>query len=240
MKNKKDMKNIHVLPTDKPSRLSILNNGKLNFGAEFISSSNSKAQHLYITNDEEIKEGDWFLEDTIKNLIFQRRNSKFYSLPDSSKKIILTTDQDLIKDGVQKIDDEFLEWFVQNPTCRGVEVFQEIHHFGEVVDDSYPKGFFDYKIIIPKEELPIVNGSYGCTIQTKMQETIEEFIESTPYYGSCTTEYKEGIEEGAKWQQERMYSEEDIIQAFEDGMNNVNYDDFHVTTKQWFEQFKKK
>ena len=34
------------------------------------------------------------------------------------------------------------------------------------------------------------------------QETIEEFIESQPYYGTCTYEYKEGIKEGAKWQQE--------------------------------------
>lgn len=38
------------------------------------------------------------------------------------KKIILTTDQDLIKDGVQAIDDEFLEWFVANPSCKFVEV----------------------------------------------------------------------------------------------------------------------
>jgi hypothetical protein len=36
-------------------------------------------------------------------------------------KIILTTDQDLIKDGVQAIDDEFLEWFVKNPSCEEVE-----------------------------------------------------------------------------------------------------------------------
>jgi len=48
------MKKIHVLPTDKPSRLSILNSGKLNFGAEIMSSSNSKPQHIYITSDEEI------------------------------------------------------------------------------------------------------------------------------------------------------------------------------------------
>ena len=34
------------------------------------------------------------------------------------------------------------------------------------------------------------------------KETLEEFINSQPYYGSCTTEYLEGIEEGAKWQQE--------------------------------------
>ena len=30
-------------------------------------------------------------------------------------------------------------------------------------------------------------------------ETLEEFIKSQPYYGSCTTEYIEGIEVGAKW-----------------------------------------
>lgn len=45
---------------------------------------------------------------------------------------------------------------------------------------------------------------------------------------------------GAQWQAERLYSEEEMLQAFEDGMNNVNLYDFHVTTKQWFEQFKKK
>ena len=41
-------------------------------------------------------------------------------------------------------------------------------------------------------------------------------------------------------QNKNKYSEEQVIQAFEDGMENVNYDDFHVTTKQWFEKFKKK
>ena len=43
------------------------------------------------------------------------------------------------------------------------------------------------------------------------QETLEEFINSQPYYGSCTTEFLEGIELGAKWQQEQilqfLYSE---------------------------------
>jgi hypothetical protein len=67
------------------------------------------------------------------------------------KKIILTTDQDLISDGVQAIDDEFLEWFVNNPSCEEVEVFKERYHVVEFIDD-YPKGFFDYQIIIPHEE----------------------------------------------------------------------------------------
>jgi hypothetical protein len=31
-----------------------------------------------------------------------------------AKKIILTTDSKLIKDGLQDIDDDFLEWFLNN------------------------------------------------------------------------------------------------------------------------------
>ena len=64
------------------------------------------AQHLYITSDEEIKMQDWFIDDKYKQPM------KYFgegSLLISSKKIILTTDQDLIKDGVQAIDDEFLQ-----------------------------------------------------------------------------------------------------------------------------------
>ena len=63
------MKNLHLIPTDKPSRLSILNSGKLNFGAEIMSSSNSKPQHIYITSDEQIKEGDWCLMNTDSRLM---------------------------------------------------------------------------------------------------------------------------------------------------------------------------
>ena len=37
-----------------------------------------------------------------------------------SSKILLTNDPKLIADGVQAIEDEFLEWFVKNPSCRFV------------------------------------------------------------------------------------------------------------------------
>jgi hypothetical protein len=65
------------------------------------------------------------------------------------KKIILSTDQDLIKDGVQAIDEEFLEWFVKNPSCEEVEVIKQ-----ELNTDyrSDWKQKFYYKIIIPSEE----------------------------------------------------------------------------------------
>jgi hypothetical protein len=36
-------------------------------------------------------------------------------------------------------------------------------------------------------------------IEIPSDEEIEKYVESTPYYGYCTTEFKEGIEDGAKW-----------------------------------------
>ena len=136
------MKNIHILPTDKPSRLVKIKDNLFYTTTENI--PGGVYQHIYITSDEKAKEGDWGY------IPFQGGNVKLVGkyFADDWKKIILTTDQDLIEDGVQAIDDEFLEWFVKNPSCEEVEV--------KDVFKSSPIGFgnaFDYyKIIIPKEE----------------------------------------------------------------------------------------
>ena len=59
------MKNIYLIPTDKPSSLYLGNNGNFVFGMiqTSIQSRNDDFtnQHLYITSDEEIKEGDLVL-----------------------------------------------------------------------------------------------------------------------------------------------------------------------------------
>lgn len=36
---------------------------------------------------------------------------------------------------------------------------------------------------------------------------IQEYIDKQPYYGHCTEEYKEGIEQGARWMWEELKSE---------------------------------
>jgi hypothetical protein len=77
--------------------------------------------NIYITSDEEIKSGDW-IENNGKiykctiaddfNIIVYEKNKYAGSFDiDVCKKIILTTDETLIKDGVQKIDHKFLQWF---------------------------------------------------------------------------------------------------------------------------------
>lgn len=111
--------------------------------------------NMYITSDEEIKEGDWvynFEYDYVVQYYSKKHDDKFWY-----KKIILTTDPELIKDGVQAIDDEFLEWFVKNPSCEYVEVENQWEGngtmFGFKMGNASSDGEFVYKIIIPKEEL---------------------------------------------------------------------------------------
>jgi hypothetical protein len=50
---------------------------------------------------------------------------------------------------------------------------------------------------------------------------------------------------GAKWLQEKMYSEEDMRKAFKDGSWVTSWSDMGISMKydtfeEWFEQFKKK
>jgi hypothetical protein len=135
------MKNVHVLPTDKPSRLHFDDKLFLSTSPQISKNINSivEGRNIYITSDEEIKVGDWVITPT--NDIIQW--AKVFQ-PDG-KKIILTTDGDLINDGVQPIDDEFLEWFVKNPNSEKVEIE---NGWGLEIDIETPY----YKIIIPKEE----------------------------------------------------------------------------------------
>jgi hypothetical protein len=235
------MKNIHLLPTDKGQRITKTNKGTFLFcsvvAKDFIETRKDYSGfHLYITNDEEIKEGDYFWKPDC-NMIFKAE----YTPHKGCQKIILTTDQDLIADGVQAIDDTFLEWFVKNPSCNSVVV--KYQYWKEIND----VGKYTYKIIIPQEEHPkqikcycghtsycdcspleepkqeeneIIDISDHDGIGNAVdnlnneppQETLEEAAKSK--YGRSIYDYEQidAFVNGAKWQQERMYSEEEVIE----------------------------
>jgi hypothetical protein len=158
------MKNIHLLPTDKPSRLCYDKDDNLLFAPNAGWNIADGKKNIYITNDEEIKERDWVLytnpnskrtfvvkaTDVISSYFdYERLTLEIRQVPIKwAKKIILTTDKDLIKDGVQAIDDAFLEWFVKNTTCEWVEVEKILLGKVEGTTMSVSK----YKIIIPSEE----------------------------------------------------------------------------------------
>jgi len=149
------MKNIHIIPTDKPSRIYLIkSNNKLGITSnnpEFTENfgGGTQNQNIYITSDEEIKEGDYVL-NLISKEVYQI--FELWEVVSYEKKIILTDNKDLIKDGVQAIDDEFLEWFVKNPSCERVKIERGKL---QIDDDGQKYGFPDmskYKIIIPGEE----------------------------------------------------------------------------------------
>jgi len=188
------MKNIHVLPTDKPSRLLKNNKSKELFLVSkiFVQKNDINTnQHSYITSDEEIKEGDWcyYENGDLKGIhkVVNGQRPKTMIL----KKIILTTDQDLINDGVQAIDDEFLELFVKNPSCEEVKV--ELHVGSLRWSDSKNT----YKIIIQQEE-------------ESKQETLEEIANKLSIKEAKDLDlFLKGIE----WQKEKdrnKFSEEEV------------------------------
>jgi hypothetical protein len=195
------MKNIHLLPTDKPSilflnnvnkKLLIDNNGTLKNVLPI-----GLYHNIYITSDEEIKEGDWFYNIvSLKPEAFKACEngdryvncSKYSHYRIDCKKIILTTDQDLIKDGVQAIDDEFLEWFVENPTYEEVEVYEV-------------NGKLFAEPIIPQESPETEN------IQKTAVEYLFEQLWETPKDKFTWNAILEKAKEMEKEQQERLIDE---------------------------------
>ena len=115
------MGNIHLIPTDNEQHSIVQKNtGLLLIQTPRKEYSGTKL-NIYITSDEEIKEGDWRCDIELNRIEKGKETGTFKNW----KKIILTTDADLIADGVQAIDDEFLEWFVRNPSCEWVETVKE-------------------------------------------------------------------------------------------------------------------
>ncbi len=215
------MKNIHVLPTENYKQdyttllgevIKVVRLGQLilnketnqllvNKSTQWAASCDTDVlvpHHMYITSsDKEVTKDEWWI-DTKDNLVFKVTDEdilviKEDGLPQGFFKIILTTDQDLIKDGVQPIGDKLLEWFIKNTGCETVEIDRDErevgNHLGGVVTE-----YGDYKIIIPQEE--------------PKQETLEEAAERL-----IKLNRRDAFYEDAKWQSERMYSEEDLRKA---------------------------
>ena len=241
------MKNIHVLPTDKLSKLVKRNLGLIRVADNFTKSDLdfilAEFVNIYITSDEEIKEGDWIYDASEMSVVkYPQIIPKPNYFTQFCKKIILTDNKDLINDGVQAIDDEFLEWFVKNPSCEIVETklveFEVDMGLGEecVEYSSY------YKIIIPKEEPKFETLEEVAEIWVNNRFTKQ--IKDEDIYASKSSIIESHIL-FTKWQQERSYSEEDMEKAFMEGHNiygcvTDNIDEAKECFNEWFEQFKNK
>lgn len=169
------MKNIHILPTDKPSRLYLDENKKLQY-IPVVQHNYNSCVNIYITSDEEIKVGDWVIHEIFNKfpLKFEREHDgavllsrididtcSRLSLKDC-KKIVLTSDQELINLNIQEVPQIFLKWFIKNTTCEYVDVQKmlqkrwgtEWYDLPNQIEGREPEGIYRniYRIILPKEE----------------------------------------------------------------------------------------
>ena len=169
-----NMKKIHVLSIGNPSRLQkFIDVDKIEFELCSKDEFFNKGQNIYITSHEEIKKGDWVKNITIileKPFKLDADGILYTTLaPCKFEKIIITTDQDLIKDGVQAIDDEFLEWFVKNPNCEEVEITRPNKckvvgcDLECILFKTCENIYIGYEIIIPKEESKQLFTDYPIT-----------------------------------------------------------------------------
>jgi hypothetical protein len=213
------MKNIHIIPTEKPSRLFKVS-GELKLTRNFDFYNGSEYQNIYITSDEAIFIENWVIAN---NGLLAKVTTEFTWHFINSKKIILTTDQDLIADGVQEIPDKFLEWFVKNQSCESVETIREqsTGYAGDRQRTFYGK----WQIIIPQEE-PKQEKDLAY-----WKENAEEDYMKVPI---SVLRYITELEE-------RMYNEEEVEKmvraAYTFGEKEFKY---FGAFKEWFEQFKKK
>jgi hypothetical protein len=210
------MKNIHILPTDQPSRLYLeYGDGDLCLANNPLpQTSRSNNQHLYVTSDEKPKQNDWCLHDGV---VYIMRNHMISRPSYNAKKIILTTDPTLISDGVQSIDNDFLEWFVKNPSCEEVKIedYGTLYNFRYLIliPQEEPKQEF---LLFDKERANTITSEGQKTVRelqnTIQQETLEEAAKE--FYPPTTTDLicspklvRDAFLAGAKWQAERMYSD---------------------------------
>jgi hypothetical protein len=140
------MRNIFLLPTPNRSRL-ILQGSTLHLSKymEVNEGFSEFNQYVYITSDSEII--GWYIYED-KLLHISKNHSKYELL--YGKPVILTTDPELIGNGVQPIPYEFLQWFVNNPTCEEVKVEHGVIDVKGGLEFAFNVG---YKIIIPKQEM---------------------------------------------------------------------------------------
>jgi hypothetical protein len=161
-------KNLFVIPTNNPSRVyGILGSYRLgltsndpfyteNFGG------GTQNQNIYVTCNDFIGLSYYLDGDLVRKGVVDAKD--YWEVRKDYKKIILTTDPKLIKDGVQSIPDEFLQWFIAKVNDSGKPIdIVEIEYLVPKVDNPFQQGLLNglaksYPdivkkpyIIIPKE-----------------------------------------------------------------------------------------
>jgi hypothetical protein len=116
------MKNIHVLPTDKPSRIYTCGSALY---MNKVALQHNTNQNIYITSDEYIGLSYYLDGNLVRKGVVD--DKEYWEVRKDYKKIILTTDQDLIADGVKQISEDTLLKIVKHINSgKNIESFDKL------------------------------------------------------------------------------------------------------------------
>ena len=144
------------------------------------------------------------------------------------------------------IHESLQEYLKNTPKEKVIEDWNEFQHLdneGITIND-----FLENQKQTDEKGRPL---TYWGGLKEKGKETLEEaaknYIENTMKFSFNSLETKtqanrmlKCVEFGSKWQQERMYSEEEVHAIIESYQNNVENNPNHITYDKWFEKLKKK
>lgn len=137
--------NLVMLPTENKSNI-WLRQGKLEVNSS--ASSRINPQHLYITSDDEIKEGDWVLTPEGKILQFGQVGTYL----SKDKKIIATTDSSLtVPTDIEERKDVLYDNSLPQIPESFIKKFVEEYNKGNVIKEV----MVEYEIVHP--DLPILD-----------------------------------------------------------------------------------
>lgn len=235
------MRNLFTISSKNASKLQL----KIGGGYHFENGQTialKSYMNIYITNEEKFVE-DEYVTDGIEVIKASSKLVNAQGLVDRRdwKKIILTTDFELIEDGVQDIGEYFVRWFVDNSKCECVEVIYE------------PKNFFDskqgweYTILINEQFCNNCGNDKCCCIVREETAPYWELVDKKAVLSNTIDldAYAKGVQDGVEWQEKRSYTEEEIQFNVNKLMNDLFKGKMHSNmiagiVNEWFETFKKK
>ena len=248
------MKNIHVFPSRIPGKL-----GYIGESNQYHLFSNGENPHdlfdnlatykdMYITSENPIEVDDWCLslsKDAAYGEVYRCWNVALINEED--RKIVLTTNKNLIQEGVQEIGLTFLQWFISNSKCESVGlVTQYKTSGGEWI--SYDKDFWEEggnkPNYITTRFLPIILKDSSNLILDELAEQYaleKQNVDTSKYYIAL-----EAFKKGFEAHQKRSYTYEEMKESFSRGHDSARLkgsyksnDSFEEDWEIWSNQFKK-
>lgn len=160
------MKNLYLLPTENISKLAqSFFDKSFQYDPDYyytLEKEKTIPYQMYIVSNEEIEdhtESCWCLDTKDKSIKYYEKSSQSLYNYISYRKIILTTDHSLFKEGIQDITEKFLKWFVKNSNCDFVNIelylrtAQSYNYTNDEDGELYEYNCTGYKISLPQKEI---------------------------------------------------------------------------------------